>query len=189
MSPEPLACVAGVWKERERGFWVRGRLEGRAPKTPFPFPFKRLPRRLQSLLVLVLRRRGGSGDENDFSPARSSFLTSLRNRISNKPRTWSDFSVAGWLSWQQWFPTLRRAMGMDKITEQQNLFFSSWKDVILSSLQNRKITRSRLRNGALVLALTQNPLRSPRFPKTKKGRDHATAINAVELTWATMACN
>ena len=25
-----LACVAGVWKERERGFWARGKREGRA---------------------------------------------------------------------------------------------------------------------------------------------------------------
>ena len=47
-----IACVAGVWKGRERGFWARGKREGRAsrvslaPKTPFPFPFKRLPRRL-----------------------------------------------------------------------------------------------------------------------------------------------
>lgn len=29
----------------------------------------------------------------------------------------------------------------------------------------------------------------PPSPKKKKSRDHATAINAVELTWATMACN
>ena len=139
----------------------------------------------QSLLVFVLRRRGGSGDENDFSPVRSSFLTSLRARIANKPQTRSDFSVAGWLSWQQWYPTLRRAMGMDKITEQQTFFFSSWKKVILSSLQNRKITRSRLRNGALVLALTPNQI----SPPPRRSRDHATAINAVELTWATVACN
>ena len=47
-----IACVAGVWKGRERGFWARGKREGRAsrvslaPKTPFPFPFKPLPRRL-----------------------------------------------------------------------------------------------------------------------------------------------
>ena len=26
----PLACVAGVWKGRERGFWARGKREGRA---------------------------------------------------------------------------------------------------------------------------------------------------------------
>ena len=123
----------------------------------------------QSLLVFVLRRRGGSGDENDFSPVRSSFLTSLRARIANKPQTWSDFSVAGWLSWQQWYPTLRRAMGMDKITEQQTFFFSSWKKVILSSLQNRKITRSRLRNGALVLALTPYQISPPPRRRKKVG--------------------
>jgi len=125
-----------------------------------------------------------------FFPARSSSFTSPRARISKKPRTWPDFSVTGWLSWRQWFPTLRRAMDMDKITEQQNFFFSSWKDVILSSLQNQKITRSRLGNGALVLALTQNPIRSPPpSPKKKESRDLATTINAVELTWGTMACN
>ena len=44
-----VACVAGVWKGRERRFWARGKRDPRvslAPKTPFPFPFKRLPRRL-----------------------------------------------------------------------------------------------------------------------------------------------
>ena len=62
-----VACVAGVWNGRERGFGARGAREegGRegnavslspssrarrvslAHKTPFPFPFKRLPRRLK----------------------------------------------------------------------------------------------------------------------------------------------
>ena len=65
-GPFWVACVAGVWKGRERGFWAREtrgarEAEGKegnppssrasrvslAPKTPFPFPFKRLPRRLR----------------------------------------------------------------------------------------------------------------------------------------------
>ena len=58
---EMVACVAGVWKGKERGFWVRGKREGRAPLaflsrlklTPFPFPFKRLPRRLLKWLSLL----------------------------------------------------------------------------------------------------------------------------------------
>ena len=63
-----LACVASVWKGKERGFWAWGKREvcarregtrefpslppraparvSLAPKTLFPFPFKRLPRRL-----------------------------------------------------------------------------------------------------------------------------------------------
>ena len=47
-----IASVAGVWKGREREFKVREKRERRAPrvslapKIPFPFPFKRLPRRL-----------------------------------------------------------------------------------------------------------------------------------------------
>ena len=36
-----------------------------------------------------------------FFRARSSFHTSLRARISNKPQTWSDFHVTGSLSWWQ----------------------------------------------------------------------------------------
>ena len=40
-----LACVAGVRKGRERELGRAPRVF-LAPKTPFPFPFKRLPRRL-----------------------------------------------------------------------------------------------------------------------------------------------
>ena len=61
---EMVACVAGVWKGKE-GAWARGKREGRAPLaflsrlklTPFPFPFKRLPRRLlkwSSLQTVVI---------------------------------------------------------------------------------------------------------------------------------------
>ena len=75
-----LACVAGIWKGREREFLAREKREDRgarggkegnasflpsssraprvslAPKTPFPFPFKRLPRRLGEY-VKSLRER------------------------------------------------------------------------------------------------------------------------------------
>ena len=67
LRPNLVASVAGVWNGRERGFGARGAREegGRegnavslspssracrvslAHKTPFPFPFKRLPRRLK----------------------------------------------------------------------------------------------------------------------------------------------
>ena len=68
LRPNLLACVAGVWNGRERGLGARGAREegGRegnavslsspsspasrvslAHKTPFPFPLKRLPRRLK----------------------------------------------------------------------------------------------------------------------------------------------
>ena len=40
-----LACVAGVRKGRERELGRAPRVS-LAPETPFPFPFKRLPRRL-----------------------------------------------------------------------------------------------------------------------------------------------
>ena len=49
-----LACVAGVRKGRGRELGREGK-GIRAPKTPFPFPFKRLPRRLgQCLLSFVV---------------------------------------------------------------------------------------------------------------------------------------
>ena len=45
-----VACVTGVWKERERGFRARekrGGARGVAPKIPVPFPFASLPLRLE----------------------------------------------------------------------------------------------------------------------------------------------
>ena len=52
-----VACVAGVWKGKEKGFGREGDARGAlprvslAPKTPFPVPFKRVPRRLCALLL------------------------------------------------------------------------------------------------------------------------------------------
>ena len=35
------ACVAGIWKGKERGFWARGKREGRAPLAFLPrLPFQ-----------------------------------------------------------------------------------------------------------------------------------------------------
>ena len=66
LRPNLVACVAGVWNGRESGFGARGGRKGGkrcfplslspssrarrvslAHKTPSPFPFKRLPRRLK----------------------------------------------------------------------------------------------------------------------------------------------
>ena len=73
---EQVACLAGVWKERKGGFgreWNARGAQGRrerekdklpplpprapprvslAPKTPFPFPYQPLPRRLASKLSI-----------------------------------------------------------------------------------------------------------------------------------------
>ena len=53
-----LACVAGVRKGRGREFGVPH--VSLAPKTPFPFPFKRLPRRLAFSLACWSGNRGQS---------------------------------------------------------------------------------------------------------------------------------
>ena len=37
-----LACVAGVWKRRERGFGARGKREGRARRKPLFSPSRLL---------------------------------------------------------------------------------------------------------------------------------------------------
>ena len=49
-----MACVAGAWKGRERGF-LAPRVSF-ALKTPFPFPFKRLSHRLICLCWRILMR-------------------------------------------------------------------------------------------------------------------------------------
>ena len=77
MANRELACVAGVWKGREREFWerefqAREKREGRARKQtrawsraliPFPFPFERLPRRLIGSF---------SNDDGDVNKSRKS---------------------------------------------------------------------------------------------------------------------
>ena len=51
-----VACVAGVWKGRERKFYARETRDSLARKTLFPFLFKCLPRRLKGkrLLLIIL---------------------------------------------------------------------------------------------------------------------------------------